>query len=530
MTAVLDQSLTRRKPTDARATSPVAGNRSADVTDGPPAENPTKSDATLKEVFANGGGNEALLEALKELLSSSSAQLGTSLDQADITAAIRGVTAAMNLVSGKTSHAFGRLADAIRDSGLGLDEQTLALALATLGVTNYENQSQYHAPDHALNVAADLLELQALVPQFSNQSPTLKFARVLRAVATGAYHDTGNSRHPSNIAGEDETAAVRIFLADVSLARSHNIEAKEALISLSADDIMQVVANIAATVMKDRFASAHCLEKKPYLVDIAKELREFGIKAGMQFGVDNAEIISDLSQRMTATEAALTKNADLIGSLKPENVLRNHILNRWEDQKKPGLKDITDPIKYFKSFVSFMTGGFHQLGNPEDLGSHDYLRAIQFKYDDIYRSSGNDLNLKQVESAIRADLENGPIANEVIKQLHTFAAEHGWKPSVLVGVNKELQEYGNKLFREAQVYTEGIIDERKAVLTKIHELIKSGVDVPRLSIGQLSRELGSIDISEYSTLKNPDNDLKSRILADLTPSELNKLFNVTGAD
>jgi len=302
MTAVLDKLPERTKNGELSGPSKPANPNSHDITDNPMPEPTHKLHNDLRVTFANGRGNEALLSALAELLSTSTIKS----NQFDITAAIRGVTTAMNRVTDKTIDAFGRLIVAIRDSGLSLDQQATALTLATLGVTNYKNQSQYHAPDHALNVAADLLKLQALIPEFINQLPSEKFARVLRAVATGAYHDTGNSRHPSNIAGADETAAVRIFLADVSLARSHNIEAKEALISLSADDIMQVVANIAATVMKDRFASAHCLEKKPYLVDIAKELEEFGIKAGMQFGVDNAAIISDLSQRMAATEAALT--------------------------------------------------------------------------------------------------------------------------------------------------------------------------------------------------------------------------------
>jgi|GEM_PF-6178591 len=526
MVAVLDKSPQRAKTAKRDGSSGPTNHNSDGINENPPAQYDDKLHDATKVVFASGVSNEALLGALKNLLRTST----EVSEQSDISAVIRGVMASMNLVADKTRDATSQLAAVIRDSGLRLDEQALALALATLGVTNYENQSQYHAADHALNVAADLLQLQALVPEFLNQSLSEKFARVLRAVATGAYHDTGNSRHPSNIAGADETAAVRIFLADVALAHDRNIDANKALILMDADNIMQVAANIAATVISDRFASADCLENKPYLADIAKELKEFGAKVGMQFGVDDAAIKVDLAQRMAATEAALTKNADLIGSLKPENALRNHILNREEDQEKPGLGEITDPTKYFESFITFMTGGFHHLENPEDLGSHDYLRALQFKYDGIYKSSVNDPTLKEVETAIRADPRNGPIANEIIKQLHTFSAEHGWTPSVLVGDSKEVSAYGNKLFREAQVYTEAIINERIEVLTRIHELIKSGVDLPRLSIDQLSKELAGIDLSKYPTLKNPDNDLKSRILADLTPSELNKLFDVTGAD
>lgn len=356
----------------------------------------------------------------------------------------------------------------------------------------YLNSDQYHNAEHMYLVCAYAVRLGEIggLPQDESS--------IMTRVIAAAYHDSGNGQFPGT-PGSDEVDAVEVFLRD---ARGEDIsiiltaDRTTPLQELSGKDRLQVIASIAGTVFRDRHASAEHLVQQGYVKDIADLVRTNGLESGItpddikeyaaELGLKADDSLLNLEEilaaGMVSKEALILKHADLSGSLSSAYAFKNHVTNRWEDQSKPHLANITDPQKYHDGFVSFVSGLFHD----------------------------------------KAD-RNSPLWQE--------ATGVGGTPSVFMGVDKPgdggVADFGMRKLLETNRAANEIIKNHNDLLVHLHEMIKDeNFNVPAQPLGILVDRLEErgLDLSSYPGLKNMPEALREKSFAAATVKELNEAF------
>ncbi len=231
----------------------------------------------------------------------------------------------------------------------------------------YLNPEQYHSVEHVFTMTVDSIYLAN-----SSVRSRLENRQLLKRVIVGClYHDAGNGSYPA-LPGKDETQSIEILLAALAEAKQHEGEKEgssrlQALLNLSSADMVAIAGVILGTVFRDRHTDHDQLVNLPvdstkgfvdYVADTIDVLNQHGISTDKD----------ELADEILSEEALIVKDGDILGSLRPENILRNGFTNFHEDtQRDPALYRNQDAGHYRAGFIGFLRGDFHKFVHGEKV-------------------------------------------------------------------------------------------------------------------------------------------------------------------
>ncbi len=396
-------------------------------------------------------------------------------------------------------------------------------------LTLYVNTDQYHSGEHMLTMTRDIMELA----QKGGLEPD-RFKEVLkRGIVSGQYHDTGNGRNPDITPGIDEAAAAKVFLRDVAEARRLQAAGQPlgrlaALGNLTDADVRQIAGNIVGTVFADRVCDAEFIANQKYCSDTAQLLSDMGIETAS----------TDLSQLALNNEALIVKNADILASLKPENILRNGMTNFSEDTRKEVeflLSD--DPAAKHPKCIELKEYYLAELAAGRQVDPQEFRRRINdyqaadktfpgFKMPNIgknttdYRSGFNAF-LKGIFTRQRTPPTFAPAATE-----HFVIAQR----SPLIG-NAETQQYGRELSEAAGRKFAIIIENDGQLIDAMQNLLSAdALGNPQQNlIGRPLSEIAvaleaSIGTTAFEPYRQGFEKYRDRTIATMSPEQVNEVF------
>lgn len=192
-------------------------------------------------------------------------------------------------------------------------------------ISSYLNVYIYHNAEHMLTMARDCVLFGSEVAAQFDYSAAQRSRFLKRLLFAGLYHDSGNGRFPRDEVGRDELEAVEIFLTDVKAAKSDS--RLSLLVDLERDDVIQVAADILATIFRDRHADTATLCGREYVAECVSLLEKYGYPTSTE----------DLAGRMRSKEAMIVQNADISSSLETGSLIKNTFTVYFENLLKSNI-------------------------------------------------------------------------------------------------------------------------------------------------------------------------------------------------
>ncbi len=416
----------------------------------------------------------------------------------------------------------------------------------------YLNTDQYHNAEHAFFVGAYHVALLGKAGLLSEDR------QILRASLRGLFHDSGNALHPEirpERKGQDELRAALLLLRETNPAtRRLGLWSKDGVSLMEQQENSRFTgqerlfdsACILGTVFPDRFCSEAALGREAYVGRYCEEVRRtagawniedadvqrLAASLGMEGRYSLRQGLEKIVVRcMVSKEAYALRHADLCISLTMLEGLKAHLTNRDEDKFKKNVAGETDPVHYFCCFYHFVTGASHPLLHADDLASHAFLRALQWRLNEPVSARARKEELACRPDRLRQRLVAAGLDPLQIEVLTDFTRHQGWNPEIFYGLESDVaNRLGSGKLEKIDRLGKWLQSPEAIVVKLMHMALAEDQSFP-LSSGSIAeifervrdvadRNRIAVNWEEYPLLSSPASECRRMSLASLSGRQI----------